>query len=101
MSYAASASDSERLGANCETLYEPNPSGCGHCNGQGYRGRSAAFELIAVDSELQTLIHDGASEQIMERHARTATPSLHDDARRLVLAGQTSLTEYRRVISEA
>jgi general secretion pathway protein E len=75
--------------------------GCEHCNQQGYRGRIGVFELIPVDQSMQTLSHDNASEQSLERHARTLTPSLYRDSLRRVLNGTTSVAEFVRVTREA
>jgi general secretion pathway protein E len=76
------------------------PSGCEHCNGTGYYGRSGIYELLLIDETLRTLIHDNASEHDLEHHARTLTPSIRDDGRRRVLAGDTSLAEVLRVTRE-
>ncbi|MGD2132840.1 MAG: ATPase, T2SS/T4P/T4SS family [Maricaulaceae bacterium] len=38
------------------------PTGCEACGGQGYRGRTGLYEVVALDDELRALIHDGASE---------------------------------------
>jgi len=46
------------------------------------------------------MIHDGASEQELERHARTLTPSIRDDGRRKILAGETTPEEVLRVTRE-
>jgi general secretion pathway protein E len=46
------------------------------------------------------MIHDGASEQGMERYARTLTPSIRDDGRARILAGTTSIEEVMRVTRE-
>jgi len=46
---------------------------------------------------MRTMIHDGASEQNLEKYARTLTPSIRDDGRRRVLAGDTTLEEVLRV----
>jgi general secretion pathway protein E len=43
------------------------------------------------------MIHDGASEQNLEKYARTLTPSIRDDGQRRVLAGDTTLEEVLRV----
>ena len=43
------------------------------------------------------MIHDGASEHEMERHARTCSPSLRDDGCRKVLEGVTTVEEVLRV----
>ncbi len=42
--------------------------------GSGYRGRTGIYELIAVDDHMRTMIHDGSSEQDLERYARIGEP---------------------------
>ncbi|MEX0708618.1 MAG: type II secretion system ATPase GspE [Woeseia sp.] len=78
--------------ANPPTLYRPGENESG-----GFRGRTGIYEVIAVDDEMRTMIHDGASEQHLERHARTMTPSIRDDGRRRVLDGVTTIEEVLRV----
>ena len=46
------------------------------------------------------MIHDGAAEHELERHARIATPSIRDDGRAQVLSGETTLEEILRVTRE-
>jgi len=77
------------------TIYEA--VGCDACNRSGYRGRSAIYELVVVDDALRRLIHDGASEQALEAHARRNGPSLAEVGRRAVLAGITTPEELLRV----
>jgi general secretion pathway protein E len=80
------------------TIY--TPQGCEHCRQSGYRGRGGIFELVVVDSSMQTLIHEGKGEQELERYARQFTPGIRDDGRRRVLAGETALEELVRVTQE-
>jgi len=49
---------------------------------------------------MRTMIHDGASEQEMERHARTQTASIRDDGRAKILSGVTTIEEVLRVTRE-
>jgi general secretion pathway protein E len=63
----------------------------------GFRGRTGIYELISVDDEMRTMIHDGISEQDLERYARTKGPGIRADGRRRVLAGDTTLEEVLRV----
>ncbi|EAQ99069.1 type II secretion system ATPase GspE [Congregibacter litoralis] len=81
------------------TLYQA--VGCSECNHSGYRGRSAIYELIEIDDQLRSLIHDGASEQAISEAARRHSASIQDDGRRRILAGDTSLQEVLRVTSVA
>jgi general secretion pathway protein E len=76
-------------------LYRPGRDG-----GSGYRGRSGIYELIVVDDQMRTMIHDGASEQELERYARNTTPSIRDDGRAKVLRGETTIEEVLRVTRE-
>jgi general secretion pathway protein E len=66
----------------------------------GFRGRTGVYELVVVDDQMRTMIHDGASELDLERHARTSTPSIRDDGLRKVLAGETTIEEVMRVTRE-
>ena len=68
--------------------------------GQGYRGRSGIYEMIMVDDQMRTMIHDGVAEHELERYARTMTPSIRDDGRNRVLKGETTLEEVLRVTRE-
>ena len=77
-----------------------HPAGCPLCNGTGYRGRTGIYELIHVDEPLREMIHGGASELEMERHAHARTDSLLADGRRRVLEGVTSVNELLRVTRE-
>lgn len=82
-------------GAARPVLY--HPAGCAECAQTGFHGRSGIYELVSIDDTLRTMIHDGASEQAMERHARAHGPGILDDGRRRVLAGDTTLEESLRV----
>nr|WP_111656620.1 type II secretion system ATPase GspE [Isoalcanivorax indicus] len=99
--YEASASERKLMGLGEDqqvTLY--HPKGCDHCNQQGYRGRTGIYELVVVDDQMRELIHDRASEQHLERHARTRTPGIRTDGWRKVLAGDTTIEEVLRVTRE-
>ncbi|MBI3562655.1 MAG: type II secretion system ATPase GspE [Gammaproteobacteria bacterium] len=79
-------------------LYEP--TGCEQCNFLGYRGRTGIYELIEIDNELRSMIHDGAGEHQLEAHARQFWPSIRQDGVRRILLGDTSLEEVLRVTRE-
>lgn len=94
--------------AECQVMGVPTepapmicrPDGCPLCRHTGYAGRSGVYELIAIDDEMRAMIHDGASEQKMRKHARIRYPSLRQDGYCRVLRGDTSLEEVLRVTSE-
>ncbi len=99
--YTASLSDCLLLGidiAQAPTLYQA--VGCSHCNHSGYRGRSGIYELITMDDALRHLIHENASETVMEKEVRKKHSSLRQEAYQLVFSGVTSLAEIIRITSE-
>ncbi|ANB01651.1 type II secretion system ATPase GspE [Ectothiorhodospira sp. BSL-9] len=99
--YQASETDCRLLGlppGEPPTLYRA--TGCPECNQLGYRGRTGIYELVEVDDALRTLIHDGAGEQALERHARQHGPSIRQDGVRRILAGDTTVEEVLRVTKE-
>ncbi|HFE38305.1 MAG TPA: type II secretion system protein GspE [Gammaproteobacteria bacterium] len=97
----ATERDCELLGVSTE-----NPpiifqrQGCEACNHLGYRGRTGIYEVIDVDDQLRTMIHEGAGEHLLEQYARTRTPGIRADGARRVIAGDTSLEEVMRVTQE-
>jgi general secretion pathway protein E len=64
---------------------------------QGYQGRTGIYELVTLDNEMRTMIHDGAGEHELEAHARERGPSIKDDGISKVMSGATSLEEVLRV----
>lgn len=81
------------------TLYRPRPDA--EAGRSGYRGRTGIYELVPIDSAMQELIHERASESRLETHARQLTPSIFDNGWGKALAGMTSLEEVLRVTREA
>jgi general secretion pathway protein E len=78
-----------------------SPVGCPACLHTGYQGRTGIFELLPVDDNLRSLIHDGASEIRLRAHGETlGMRSLRDDGMRWVRNGITSLEEVLRVARE-
>ena len=67
---------------------------------QGFKGRTGIYELVMVDDAMRTMIHDGASEQELERTRARMTPSIRDDGRAKILAGTTTIEEVLRVTRE-
>jgi general secretion pathway protein E len=78
------------------TLYRPGARD----SSNGYKGRTGIYELVLVDEHMRTMIHDGAPEQELERHARSRTPGIRDDGRTKVLAGVTTIEEVLKVTRE-
>jgi general secretion pathway protein E len=96
--YTASEYECNLLGvdpAAPPTLHHP-----GESPGGGFSGRTGIYELIALDDEMRAMIHNGVSEQDLERYARKHGPSIREDGRHKVLTGQTTVEELLRVTRE-
>ena len=78
-------------------IYEA--AGCDKCNSTGYAGRQALFELVSVDAQLQTLIHENAGEIELESKIREHVPSIREAGFSLVRDGMTTIEEVLRVTS--
>jgi len=95
--YRASEYECKAMGidpADAPTLYRP-PDDLPAA--EGFRGRTGIYEVVSIDDEMRTMIHDGASEHQLENYARTRSPSIRDDGMRRVLQGDTTLEEVLRV----
>ncbi len=100
-SYQATAAELKAFGQPADsvvTLYRPrNDLGSRHA---GYKGRTGIYELVPVEEAMRRLIHEGASEAELERHARTRAPSILEDGWRKCVAGLTTTEEVLRVTRE-
>jgi type IV pilus assembly protein PilB len=82
-------------GAGALNLYRA--VGCHSCNGIGYKGRQALFEVLPMTERMMGMI--GASAAEIENAAVTeGMLTLRDDAVRLMIAGITSVEEVGRVL---
>src|SRR5690606_17197147 len=99
--YAATPAELSAFGKPADTvatLYRPRAdAGNRHA---GYKGRTGVYELVPVDDAMRRLIHEGASEAELERHARTRAPSILEDGWKKCLAGLTTTEEVLRVTRE-
>ena len=84
--------------SNPPTLYHHR--GCALCNHSGYVGRNGIYEFVEIDDVSRNMIHDGVSEQDVEKYVHQRVPTIRQDGMRLVLAGRTSLEEVFRVTRE-
>jgi len=100
--YQPSESECARFALDADTPPQLfHAAGCETCQHSGYHGRTGIYELIEVDSQLRSMIHDKASEHAIEAHVRQHARGLHQDGLRLVKAGITTLDEVLRVTREA
>jgi len=94
-----SVDDASLLGiAQQSVVFEA--SGCRICDDTGYVGRTGIFEFMPVTSAVRDAIAEGSSSVIIAERARAAgfTTMVADGAAR-VAAGETSVSELRRVLS--
>lgn len=77
------------------------PAGCAHCANTGFLGRTGIYEVIAIDSKLQAMIHGNESEANMESYARQFSNNMRHDGFRKVLLGETTIEEVLRVTTES
>ncbi len=74
--------------------------GCAVCNGTGYNGRSALYEIIEVTAEMQSLMLNSPSTQEIEALARKqGNKSMFEDGIDKVKQGTTTIEEVLRVVS--
>jgi len=113
-----------KICVHCKTAYEPTEEqlmelsltpddvrgkqfyygrGCGKCNGTGYRGRTALFEIMVFNEEIRELIMQRASTAILREAARKAgMRSLRDNGWAAIYDGVTTLDEVvKETITES
>ena len=99
--YPASARELAAFGRDPServTLYRPGPEARG--KNAGYKGRTGIYEWVPIDETIRKLVHEGAAEAAIERHARTRTTSIAVDGWQKCIAGITSADEVLRVTRE-
>ncbi len=102
----------------CKVTYKPSPEvlmeldltpeaigdklfaygrGCRACNGSGYRGRTAIFEMIRMTESLRRMILDGASADTLNDQARReGMRTLRESGLLAILSGITTVEEVIR-----
>ncbi|MEK7500820.1 MAG: ATPase, T2SS/T4P/T4SS family, partial [Patescibacteria group bacterium] len=76
--------------------------GCEHCGGTGYKGRIGVFETLLVDDEMEKLVGQNPTNQLVLAQAKKAGfVTMYQDGLMRVLAGETTLEEVERVTSAA
>jgi type IV pilus assembly protein PilB len=74
--------------------------GCSACYDSGYRGRLGIFEILEVEEDLQSLILQHPSLDVLKGHLRkNGHAALKELGYRRVLEGVTTLEEVKRVSS--
>lgn len=74
--------------------------GCNHCFGTGYFGRTGIFEVMLLNTDLRSAILQGAGPRDLRTLAMDrGMQTLEQSAQRKVLAGETTLEEFHRVLA--
>jgi type IV pilus assembly protein PilB len=72
--------------------------GCSACNGSGYRGRIALYEVLPISAEIREMVLEGASSDDLKKTAiRLGMKSLRMSGLTKVKEGTTSIEEVMRV----
>ncbi len=69
-------------------------TGCGHCNGTGFRGRLALYEVLLMSEALREAVIHGAPTNKLKQVA------IEEGMRTLRMSGRTKILEGRTTISE-
>lgn len=107
-----------KICSNCKTEYVPTANelamvglteeeghtfyhgvGCPSCYNTGYRGRLAVFEILVMDKQIRGAVALGKKREEIAAMVRNNKDfvSLAENCRKLVLEGETTLEEARRV----
>ena len=80
--------------------YYKKGSGCSHCHGSGYFGRSGIFEIFEVDENIQQLIYEHASlVDLRQKALACGMRTMRDDGLRKIEAGITTIEEVLSAVS--
>ncbi len=89
------------IGSEPDVIYKASDVGCQHCNGRGYSGRSAIFELLIVDDDIRQAILRNENSTVLKKKAMdNGMLSLREDGARKVFVGETSIEEVLRVTQD-
>ncbi|MBI4365969.1 MAG: type II/IV secretion system protein [Deltaproteobacteria bacterium] len=87
----------DKLGGATQNLRRGR--GCNACDFTGYRGRTALYEIMPIDEEIQRLILKGAAAgEIKKAAIQQGRQTLWDDGREKIIAGLTTPDEVMRVV---
>ncbi len=103
--YAPTAQEREwlrlELGDKVDQYPYKRGSGCVHCGGTGYQGRTAVYEMLEMTSEIVAAVNSGDGESFL-RAARQqmAGETLRRDAVRAVVRGRTTVQEALQISNQ-
>lgn len=72
--------------------------GCKACNNTGYSGRIGVFEILVVNDKVkEAIMSDDFTSDMLNKIVEKEMPTILDNARDRVLAGETSIEEYEQL----
>ena len=75
--------------------------GCPRCRNTGYHGRTAVYEVLHIDDDIREMVRrDAHASEIMELAKSRGMQSIFEAGVAKALAGITTLSEVRRVLSD-
>jgi general secretion pathway protein E len=82
-------------------LYRARENGCPACLGQGYKGRTAIYELLIIDEKIRQLTIKNADAQTVKNHAvSVGMRTLREDGAQKVLSGMTTTAEVLMITTQ-
>lgn len=73
--------------------------GCPECLDTGYRGRTGVFEILMLNTQIKRKFRDNASsEELQKAIDESGFEPLVQDCRKLVLSGETTVDEARKIL---
>lgn len=89
----------ENLALNTELTTSYKGAGCVDCNSTGYSGRTAVFEILLLDAELQEMVSRVAPMDELKKYVEDSKMRmLRDEVLDLVTKGTTSVEEAIRLL---
>lgn len=77
------------------------PKGCSQCGGTGYKGRTGFFDIMIMEDNIKSQLVDSqlSMSDFNKYGEEQCRKTMQKQGMKLVVAGQTSLTEVKRVVS--
>ncbi|MBW7902341.1 MAG: type II/IV secretion system protein [Rhodocyclaceae bacterium] len=76
-------------------------TGCTHCNGTGYQGRTGVYEILEMTNELvEAINHEDTGLFVQAARRQMAGRTLRRDAVHLVVQGRTTIDEAMRISNQ-
>ncbi len=106
VSFSATSEDLSKIFPSANNFFPESPftlykgKGCESCSHTGYKGRTAIFEFIEVEGEMQDLIlKNPSAREIQDLAKKNGAHSLFEDGLEKVKNGITTIQELLRVVS--